>query len=70
MAELTVLNPDGSVADILLIPDALALELTIVLQYSNRKSLDLALLKEIKLRVLSIFSRVLKEKNIQINNTQ
>ncbi len=28
MAQLTVLKPDGSVADILLIPDTLALELT------------------------------------------
>ncbi len=70
MAQLTVLKPDDSIADIFSIPDALALELTTVLQYSKRKSLDLALLREIELRVLSIFFKILKENNIQISNLQ
>ena len=70
MAQLTVLNPDDSIADIFSIPDALAIELTTVLQYSKRKSLDLALLREIELRVLSIFFKILKENNIQISNLQ
>ena len=57
MAQLTVFNPDGSIADTFSISDALANELTTVLQYSNRKSLDLALLREIELRVLSTISK-------------
>ena len=57
MAQLTVFNPNGSIADIFSIPDALAIELTKVLQYSKRKSLDLALLREIELRVLSTISK-------------
>ena len=43
MAQLTILKPDDSIADIFSIPDALAIELTNVIQYSDRKSLDLAL---------------------------
>ena len=70
MAQLTVLNPDDSIADIFLISDSLALELTNVIQYSNRKSLDLALLREIELGVLSVFFKILKENNIQISNLQ
>ncbi len=42
MYKLTVFNPDGSVADVLLIPDFLAIELTNVLENSKRESLDLA----------------------------
>ena len=70
MAKLTVYNPDSSIADISLIPDTLALELTIILQYSKRKSLDLALLREIKIIALSIVFKVLKEKNIKVNNPE
>ena len=68
MYQLTVFNPDGSVADVLLIPDTLAIELTNVLENSKRESLDLALLREIKLRALSVVFRTLKEQNIKINN--
>ena len=70
MAQLTVLNPDSSIADIILISDALAVELTNILQYSRREYLDLALLREIKLIALSVVLRVLKEKNIKINNVR
>ena len=70
MAQLTVLNPDGSIAHIFSISDTLAIELTKVLQYSRRQFLDLALLREIELRVLSIFFKILKENNIQISNLQ
>ena len=70
MAQLTVFKPDSSIADIFLIPDTLALELRTVLQYSDRKSLDLALLGEIKLRVLSIVSKVLKDKNVKIDHPE
>ncbi len=64
MAQLTVLNPDDSVADTFSISDALALELTKVLQHSKKESLDLALLREIKLRVLSILSKAFALSNI------
>ncbi len=57
MTKLIVLNSDGSIADIFSIPDTLAIELTTVLQYSNRKYLDLALLREIELQVLSVISK-------------
>ena len=70
MAKLIVLNSDGSVADTFSISDTLAIELTIVLEYSARESLDLALLREIELKVLSVFSKILKGNNIQINNVQ
>ena len=70
MYKLTVFNPNGSVADVLLIPDTLAIELTNVLENSNRESLDLALLREIKLRALSVVFRTLKEQNIKTNNPQ
>ncbi len=70
MAKLIVLNSDGSVADTFSIYDTLAIELTIVLEYSARESLDLALLREIELKVLSVFSKILKGNNIQINNVQ
>ncbi len=70
MYQLTVFNPDGSVADVLLIPDTLAIELTNVLENSKRESLDLALLREIKLRALSVVFRTLKEQNIKTNNPQ
>ena len=42
MYKLTVFNPDGSIADVLLISDTLAIELTNVLENSKRESLDLA----------------------------
>ncbi len=70
MAKLIVLNSNGSVTDTFSISDTLAIELTIVLEYSARKSLDLALLREIELKVLSVFSKILKGNNIQINNVQ
>ncbi len=70
MAQLTVLNPDGSVADVLAISNELALEFTDILENLDRDSLDLALLREIELKVLSAFSQILKEKNIEINNVQ
>ena len=70
MARLIVLKPDGSIAHIFLIPDTLAIELTKVLQYSRRESLNLALLREIKLQVLSIVFKILKNNNIQINDVQ
>ena len=70
MYKLTVFNPDGSVADVLLIPDNLAIELTNVLENSKREFLDLALLREIKLRALSVVSTALKEQNIKTNNPQ
>ena len=70
MAQLTVLKPDGSIADTFSIPDTLALELTRVLQYSKRESLDLALIREIKIIALSIVFKVLKEKNIKVNNPE
>ncbi len=57
MAQLTISNPDGSIVDTFSISDTLALELTIILQYSRRESLDLGLLKEIEDRVLSIISK-------------
>ena len=70
MYKLTVFNPDGSVADVLLIPDNLAIELTNVLENSKRKSLDLALLREIKVRALSVVSTALKEQNIKTSAPQ
>ena len=70
MAQLTVLNPDGSIADIFSIPDNFACELTKIVQNSNRKSLDLALLREIKVKALSIVSRILKERNIKTDNPE
>ncbi len=70
MAKLIIYKPDNSIADILLIPDTLAIELTKIFQYSRREFLDLALLREIKLKTLSIVFKVLKEKNIKINNIQ
>ena len=57
MAQLTVYNPDGSIVDVFSISDALAVELTKILQYSERKSLDLALLKEFESRILSTISK-------------
>ena len=53
-----------------IIPDTLALELTRVLQYSRREYLDLAWLREIKLIALSVVFKVLKEKNIKVNNPE
>ena len=70
MAQLTVLNPDSSIADIFSIPDNFAYELTKIVQNSNRKSLDLAWLRDIKLQVLSIVFKILKNNNIQINDVQ
>ncbi len=70
MYKLTVFNPNGSVADVLLIPDNLAIELTNVLENSKRKSLDLALLREIKVRALSVVSTALKEQNIKTSAPQ
>ncbi len=70
MAQLTISNPDGSIVDTFSISDALAVELSVVLEYSTKESLDLALLREIELKILSVFSKILKEKNIQINNVQ
>ncbi len=70
MAQLTVYNPDGSIADIFSIPDALALELTNVIQYSKKKALDLALLREIKIKALSVVFKVLTERNIKTDNPE
>ena len=57
MAQLTILNPDGSIVDTFSISDALAVELSVVLEYSTKESLDLALLREIEGRVFSIISK-------------
>ena len=70
MAQLTIFNPNGSIADIFLISNTLAVRLTKFLQYSRRKFLNLALLREIKMKVLFTVFKVLTEKSIKINNIQ
>ena len=70
MAQLTIFNPNGSIADIFLISNTLAVRLTNFLQYSRRKFLNLALLREIKMKVLFTVFKVLTEKSIKINNIQ
>ena len=53
MAQLTVFNPDDSIADILFIPECLDNELKRIARIFNLKEFNLAFFKEIKRRVLS-----------------
>ncbi len=70
MAQLTVYTPDNSIADVLAIPDELALEFTDILENLDRNSLDLTLLRKIKNHGLSIVLKSFKEQGIQVNNPQ
>ena len=70
MAQLTISNPDGSIVDTFSISDALAVELTNVLERSDNSFLDLVLLKEIKKQTLFVVSKSLREQNTQIDSSQ
>lgn len=70
MAQLTVYNPDGSIAYVLAISDSLTLKLTNILEKSDNSFLDLVLLKEIKNQTLFIVSTGLREQNMQIDSPQ
>ena len=65
MAQLTVLNPDNSCADIILITDSLHHELKRIFNIFKVEEFNLFLLKEIRMRVLAKASREFKSINIQ-----